>query len=155
MLPEDYAWNWFKYHAEQRLLAFRFYLVIVGTLVAAIAVGVRADQMILISGACLLGFVITVFFYFLELRNRELMHRGRLALCEVEQIFSEERREANKKVLMHLNFCGKEFDQEVTADRPVAENTTHTSIFKLFYRLLVVAFALGLFGSVIVVVMPE
>jgi hypothetical protein len=33
----DYAWDWFKYHASQRLTAFNFFLIMVGFLLVGYA----------------------------------------------------------------------------------------------------------------------
>ena len=77
----QYAWEWFKYHASQRLLAFNFYLIFLGILgygfyLAGNGNGnQKLQSVIAISGA-----FISVVFWLLEVRNEELVNCGRRAL---------------------------------------------------------------------------
>ncbi len=81
-----YAWNWFEYHAAQRLTAFRFYLIIIG------AVGwiFSQKELNILSGKeyLLLGLsaiFISLLFFLLDVRNEHLVNRGRYALDEIEK----------------------------------------------------------------------
>ena len=84
-LQFTYAWNWFSYHAAQRLIAFRFYLIIIG------AVGwlfFKEGTAVTYLDNPLLGvslFVVSLFFYLLEVRNNQLVNCGREALDELEK----------------------------------------------------------------------
>ena len=88
-LPDalDHSWKWFSYHAQQRLTAFNFYLIIVGVLVVGYFKCLE-------QGWRGLGFVVTTFgaaislaFWVLDIRNTELVNCGRHALDTLEPGF--------------------------------------------------------------------
>lgn len=80
----DYAWNWFEYHAAQRLLAFRFFLIFIGIIAVALnnAVKVSNFEIVQIIGG--LGAFISLAFLALEIRNEQLVNVGRDALKVIE-----------------------------------------------------------------------
>lgn len=83
-----YAWNWFEYHAAQRMIVFRFYLIFT----AVVAAGyMQVIDKAPILGAMLGGFLsfITFAFWRLDRRNVALIklaethlkdHENRMAL---------------------------------------------------------------------------
>lgn len=84
-LKFHYAWQWFEYHAAQRLVAFRFYLIIIG---AAGWLFLKDGTNLIHPNGLLLGlvlFIISIFFFFLEVRNNQLVNCGRYALDELEK----------------------------------------------------------------------
>jgi hypothetical protein len=84
-LQFEYAWRWFEYHATQRLIAFRFYLIIIG------AMGwlfLRESSVLLYPHNMFFGIillVVSIFFFLLELRNNQLVNCARSALDELEK----------------------------------------------------------------------
>jgi len=78
----DYAWKWFEYHASQRLIAFRFYMIIVGALGWIFLRGGFPIKHPIPLGISLI--LVSIFFYILEERNNRLVDRGRDALDEFE-----------------------------------------------------------------------
>jgi len=80
-----YAWNWFSYHASQRLIAFRYFLLIIG----AISLGYfKCLEMKLFWYSvfiCFFGMMVCVAFFLLEIRNEELVNCGRHALDRLEE----------------------------------------------------------------------
>ena len=80
----DYAWNWFEYHATQRLLAFRYYLIFLGILAVVINNGLENNNYTFVSAVATLGCFVTVAFFILEIRNEGLVNVGRKALREIE-----------------------------------------------------------------------
>jgi hypothetical protein len=87
-----YAWGWFQYHADQRLKAFNYFLVIIAFLVTAYgavlkeASGEAKSQdypwyAVVIAGC---GCMIAIAFFFIELRNTELVDCGREWLDRLE-----------------------------------------------------------------------
>lgn len=83
-----YAWNWFEYHASQRMTVFRFYLIFTAVVTAGYAQVIDKEPII---GAVLGGFLsfITIAFWRLDRRNVVLIklaeahlkdHEERLAL---------------------------------------------------------------------------
>jgi hypothetical protein len=92
----DYAWNWFEYHAGQRLVAFRFFLIVLGALVLGISTGLKDENIVLASAIAELGVLISFAFLMLEVRNNRLVDVGREALKHLER--SDESLKANPKV---------------------------------------------------------
>jgi len=83
-----YAWNWFEYHASQRMTVFRFYLIFTAVIAAGYAQVIDKAPL---TGAMLGGFLsfITIAFWRLDRRNVALIklaeahlkdHENRLAL---------------------------------------------------------------------------
>jgi len=88
----NYAWEWFKYHADQRLKAFNFYLIIVGILAVAYSTalkeGLQTGQRSWRDFATVIaicGCVISIAFLMIEIRNRELVDSAGRWLDELEE----------------------------------------------------------------------
>jgi hypothetical protein len=80
----DYAWGWFQHHASQRLTAFNFFLVIVGLLLVGYAQAIDHTWTAFGVGIGILGALVAAGFLALDVRNFELVIRGRDALEELE-----------------------------------------------------------------------
>jgi hypothetical protein len=80
-----YAWNWFSYHANQRLTAFHYFLIIVGFLVAGYITCVEKKLYALQVVLGFVGVLISVAFLALDARNEQLVDDGRDALRKLEQ----------------------------------------------------------------------
>jgi len=80
----NYAWSWFQYHAQQRLTAFNFLLIVVGVVAVAYSQAVEKgwDGVGVAVGA--LGALIATGFLMLDVRNEELVDCGRAALERLE-----------------------------------------------------------------------
>jgi hypothetical protein len=79
-----YAWNWFAYHAGQRLTAFNFFLVIVGVLTVGYGQAVENRWEGVGIAVGLLGAVVGVGFLVLDVRNKDLVDAGTNALVGLE-----------------------------------------------------------------------
>lgn len=85
----DHAWNWFQYHAEQRMTMIRFYLTIAAAIGAGIGYLATKDQPLL---SCLLsGFGAAASICFMRLDNRvsNLVKLGENALKTQQAIMSQ------------------------------------------------------------------
>lgn len=92
-----YAWDWFEYHARQRMTAFNFFLILIGLVVAGylkcveLAEGGEAQSIaggtwwFFASAIGFFGALISVAFWFLDIRNAELVNCGRNTLIELEE----------------------------------------------------------------------
>ncbi len=91
-----YAWDWFQYHADQRLKAFNFFLVVVGVFLAVYGAAVKeglanpptgatgaAQRLAVLVAGC--GVLIAFAFLLIELRNTELVDCGRKWLDYLEK----------------------------------------------------------------------
>ena len=90
-----YSWNWFKYHAQQRLIAFHYFLIIVGI----IGVGYiqSGRDIFLKSLLCFLGMVISFAFFKLEIRNEGLVNFARDELDKLDDDIGVEIRKKDKQ----------------------------------------------------------
>ena len=70
----DYAWNWFEYHAAQRLTAFRYFLVFLGILLIGYNSGLEAQNVFFASAVGCVGAFVSLAFLALEIRNEELVN---------------------------------------------------------------------------------
>lgn len=95
-LALKYAWDWFNYHAAQRLTAFRAYLIILGVIALGYArfleIGTTPARVIGAFGA-----LISVAFLLLDIRNTELVNCGRVALDTIEAEIGSAIREDDRK----------------------------------------------------------
>jgi len=92
-----YAWDWFSYHAGQRLTGFRFFLIIIGAVFLGYLRLLPSKSPIFAGFICLFGAFISIGFYFLEIRNEELVNCGRDGLKYVEDKIKMQIRENDKK----------------------------------------------------------
>jgi hypothetical protein len=81
----DHAWNWFKYHAEQRIAMFKFYIVVVGAV--AVGLGSLLEKKELLLGATLSIFLAIISFCFLRIdqRTSDLIKLGERALLSEQK----------------------------------------------------------------------
>lgn len=80
----DYAWGWFEYHAGQRFAAFNFFLILVGAAIVGYANAAGGHLPEVGVGIGLIGFIASVAFIVLDIRNRQLVDVGRNALRALE-----------------------------------------------------------------------
>jgi hypothetical protein len=76
----EHAWNWFKYHAEQRLKVFQFFLVANGLIVTGIGAGLINDLNFLAFAVCDFGIIVSIAFYRLDKRVSQLVKIGERAM---------------------------------------------------------------------------
>jgi len=81
----DYAWEWFKYHAEQRLTAFRFFTIFLGLLILALIECLKDGYYSFLWIIALISAFISVVFLMLDFRNQQLVELGKNALLKLEQ----------------------------------------------------------------------
>ncbi|NBD31451.1 MAG: hypothetical protein GVY17_00360 [Cyanobacteria bacterium] len=86
-IPEktiEYAWKWFEYHAGQRLIAFRFFLILLGAVLVSVRDSIEKEQFFFIGVIGGISFVISLAFLAIEVRNKQLVDLGREALKKIE-----------------------------------------------------------------------
>jgi hypothetical protein len=81
----EYAWNYFQFHAEQRMKTFDFFLIIAGAIIAGFLTTVHDERLVAAALGFLLGFMSLVFGK-LEKRNRELVRNGEAALKYLDEL---------------------------------------------------------------------
>jgi hypothetical protein len=80
----QYSWDWFSFHADQRLRAFNFFILIVAGVIAASAQVAVARLKLLGVAIGLFGSLSSLVFLALEVRNHLLVGYGREILAEIE-----------------------------------------------------------------------
>jgi hypothetical protein len=83
-LDFQYAWNWFSYHASQRLTAFNFFLVLLGAILVGYSQAASHDVKVLGAALGLFGALVSAAFWVMDVRNTELVQCGRAALDQLE-----------------------------------------------------------------------
>lgn len=91
-LQFDYAWNWFSFHADQRVKMFNFMLIVFGIFATAIVTAI--DKHLAVGFTAALSFIaatVAVVFVFLDWRNRELLRLAEELLTNLEKnvVFGE------------------------------------------------------------------
>jgi len=84
-------WDWYKYHAQQRLTSFNFFMVFAGAVLVLLQQAVKAGDMNLIRVAGGLGASASLCFYLLDVRNARLVRIGGDAFADTIPLGSRER----------------------------------------------------------------
>lgn len=84
----QYAWNWFQYHAGQRMLVFRFFLVLTGALAAGCFAFLQKQNYDLLLVLAILTIAFCFLFWRLDCRNRTLVKIAETYLKDEEEWLS-------------------------------------------------------------------
>lgn len=123
---QEYAWGWFEYHAGQRLVAFRYFLILLGILALGLGNSLKAGNVSLATWIALAAALISGAFLMLEIRNEQLVNVGRAALSKLED--SEDLQNAPPELkLFH-------------ADSKRSLFVSHKLWFRLIYSLCIAVF---------------
>lgn len=147
----DYAWNWFQYHAAQRLTAFNFFLIIVGLLLVAYAQAIDHGWVGVGVAVGALGALVAVGFSALDVRNEELVNCGRQALLLLEK---------ESRLRLATESAARGQLQETLGDRWVGgllhswvkvKPTSRAGLFthRLWLRLILAAVGIGFFTGAV------
>lgn len=97
---QDYLWNYFQFHAGNRLITFRFFLIICGFLIGGIITSIKLELNQVIS--ILLSVLLSAFsflFYKLDSRNRHLIKLSENGLKYIESKWNIETKKDEGKSL--------------------------------------------------------
>jgi len=83
-LQFEYSWRWFEYHADQRLRAFYYFLIIVGFLSYGYTNQFIQPDCFLKVVFCLMGIFISLAFLRIEKRNENLVQFAREELDKLD-----------------------------------------------------------------------
>jgi len=99
----EHAWNWFKYHAEQRLAMIRFAVLILGAIAAAVGYLHKDNQFVISIALCLLGMVASYCFLKLDSRTSHLIKLAEEALAEHENKLAEDISSSKIKIFQNTD----------------------------------------------------
>jgi len=130
----NYAWEWFKFHADQRTKVFNFYLLVTGALLFGLIqiIGIKEEYInhkAAISLVSILGIISSIAFYFLEKRNEELVNCGRKELMNNQ--FAPYKSDVTRENMTIIPSCIKEC-------LVTKYLLTHSFVFKCFIYLVAV-----------------
>lgn len=81
----DHAWDWWKYHAEQRIALVRFYIISLGGIAAAIGFLYQQKEQVLTAILSIFGAFLSYCFLRLDTRTGDLVKVGEAALAHEHQ----------------------------------------------------------------------
>lgn len=85
----DQAWNWFKYHADQRMTLIKFYITVIGFIGVGYFVSLTSNYTFLAAIVAFAGVAVSVCFWALDYRTSTLIKLGEdVLLKEQEKIRS-------------------------------------------------------------------
>ena len=84
-----HGWEWFQYHAQQRLSIFRFYVFLVGALGTAYVAAMVGGFYIPAIAVTLVGCVLSFFFWLLDRRVSDLIKIGEAVLGREQDKLAE------------------------------------------------------------------
>lgn len=138
----NYAWGYFAFHAEQRMKAVHFYLILSTVLVTGFINGIKnTDNYFLFA---IVGFVlalISFFFKRLDERNKELVRNGEAALKFLDSLEDLENVEEQPNVLKIFEYD----DYTIKKKQEKSKNFSHFS-YSTFLNYIFLTF--GLLGFV-------
>jgi hypothetical protein len=95
-LIRDHAWNWFAHHAEQRMAALRFFLLVIGIFAVGYYQTLNNGHYVIAAAFSILSCCFSILFWRLDIRTRELIKVG-------EDVLSETEIEMEKLSTIHVN----------------------------------------------------
>jgi hypothetical protein len=152
-----YAWNWFQYHADQRLKGFNFFVVALGILLAAYGAAIKesvteritdastaGSYQALAVGIGFCGAIISIAFLLIEVRNRELVE---CALKWLESLEDELRMSLRKDD--HQRVCLPKAVGVLTGSvAPFEFIITHAFWIRIIYGMSAAGFIVAVFFAI-------
>lgn len=86
----EHGWEWFKYHADHRLILIRFYLILVGVTATAYIAGIVNMAPYASIGSAIFGFFFSIIFCFLDYRISNLVKLGETVLNKEQELLEKE-----------------------------------------------------------------
>ncbi len=139
-----YAWNWFAYHANQRLQAFNFFLLIIAALATGYLTSLDKDYGPLQIAIGVAGILISFAFLALDFRNEELVTDGRRALRMLERALEIDIHRSDYRLNVGRPLSGLLFG----VDRPImlarwAISIKHSDWLRRIERFALILFVLA------------
>jgi len=127
----DHGWEWFKYHADQRLTLMRYYLILIGVVATAFYTTFEKDLPYAAAGAALFGMVSSVCFGALDKRVSDLIKLGEKLLAKEQEKLSSELAYAEIKIV------------ERAEQNQVRALGSYSRAFRLLIAFTIIMFAAG------------
>lgn len=140
----DHSWNWFEYHANQRMTMIRFYLIVEGAVAAGVGYVWSRHEFLFSILLSFFGIIASVCFSRLDLRVAHLVKFGEAALKEQQEQLAVALNRPD------LEIC-KKADDNFTPEgrRRFAYPYTYGESIRFLLRSATVAFAITLVMSLV------
>lgn len=103
----EYAWNYFRIHADQRLRTFNFYLIICALISGGLGAIIKESTTVIVGiPLALIMTFLSFIFWKLDTRNKQLIRHGEEALICLENDACKETQDAIPSSLSI--FCNEE-----------------------------------------------
>lgn len=102
----EYAWNFFDFHAKQRMQVFNFFIVFSGIMANAYALSIGYGNLEVAAAVGFVGAIVSFFFKLLDHRNEELVNLAEDILFDLERrlLFKDYR--VDKELPSRRNWLG-------------------------------------------------
>lgn len=80
----SYCWDWFEYHAGQRVLSFRYFAILMGIFAVGFANGLDRNSYVFLFCVAIAAALASLAFLYLDIRNEQLVSHGKNALLSLE-----------------------------------------------------------------------
>jgi hypothetical protein len=145
-----YAWNYFAYHADQRMKAFHLYIILVsgisGGIVALVARSGNQSTKYSASLCFLMTFV-SIMFCLLDHRNAELVKNGEAAVQKLDELEQHQRNEGIPHVLEIFAH-----DDYRTSNKLLWSLNPHISYSDIFLAVFVGFATLGVASGILLLI---
>jgi len=139
-----YAWNYFVYHADQRMKTFNFYLVLEGVFVAGVLTFLAKSAGAfnrLPSYLCFVIGFLSLMFWLLDRRNAQLVKNGEKALTYLDSL--EDHPDGSEPHVLAL-FAADEYGTKIRSRRLHISYTVILRTIFVFFGVVPVIFGIVL-----------
>jgi hypothetical protein len=143
-----YAWSYFSFHADQRMKTFHFYILVIAAIGAAIITLIsRAGekQWLAEASLCITVAFLSLMFYLLDRRNRELVRNGERALRHLDEMEPLYRDGAAPHCLEILAADDHQTKQKPQIPSPAAHYSFSWVIALIFFWFGLISIAAGIY----------
>lgn len=130
----DHAWAHFAYHANQRFVTFRFYLIIVAVLLGAYVKLMSDGAAVVASVIAVLGVIFSYVFLRLDFRNKDLIKLSEEVLEKEEEILTSKIGYEDIKIIQKSNLS--EFQRKLFPK-------SFGQALKFLFNFMIVLFLVG------------
>ncbi len=151
----NYLWNYFQYHAGQRLTTFNFYIVISSLITSGYIIAFKDIPFL----SLLLGFIIitlSFIFWKLDSRNKQLIKNSENGLKEIEKDDNLESNIDNVQILNIFMFEEQQTDslRKTQAIWPWKRLFTYSTCLNSVFIIFAIIGLIGIIFSVITIWFP-
>ncbi|MBZ9577996.1 deoxyribose-phosphate aldolase [Patescibacteria group bacterium] len=157
-----YTWDWFSYHANQRMVALRFFIIIMGAIGYIFILGISKPNFLLILIFGLLCIGIAKLFWIIDVRNRELVQCARDVLDKleekmgwVEDDIAVRRKDRGRKCLdecVEYDLLSKRLKDRYTRKNKKLCITYSYMFSRAYYYVIIMGYIISIIGAILLAI---